>query len=97
VNLLPSAYRNAERIYIIKAAGLVLQAKMKMMLGKWQETEVLCQTIIQNADYVFQNDPSKVFQKTGKHIIWQLKPKNNTDPTSEAVLYNFVGAPTHLF
>ncbi|WP_228442464.1 RagB/SusD family nutrient uptake outer membrane protein [Chryseobacterium indologenes] len=94
VNLLPSAYRNAERIYINKAAGLVLQAKMKMMLGKWQETEVLCQTIIQNADYVFQNDPSKVFQKTGKHIIWQLKPKNNTDPTSEAVLYNFVGAPT---
>ncbi|KFF73667.1 glycan metabolism protein RagB [Chryseobacterium sp. P1-3] len=94
VNLLPLAYRNAERIYINKAAGLVLQAKMKMMLGKWQETEALCQTVIQNADYIFQNDLSKVFRKTGKHIIWQLKPKNNTDPTSEAVLYNFVGAPT---
>lgn len=94
VNLLPSAYRNAERIYVNKAVGYMILAKMKMLIGKWQEAEVLCQTIIQNGDYVFQNDLSKVFQKTGKHIIWQLKPKNNTDPTNEALLYNFVSAPT---
>ena len=94
VNLLPTAYRNAERIYINKVVGYVVLAKMKMLIGKWQEAEILCQTVIQNPDYVFQNDLSKVFQKTGKHIIWQLKPKNNTDPTNEALLYNFVSAPT---
>lgn len=94
VNLLPASYRNTERIYVNKAAGYVLLAKMKMMLGKWQEAEILCQTVIQNSDYVFQSDLSKVFQKSGKHIIWQLKPKNNTDATLEAVMYNFTGTPT---
>lgn len=94
VNLLPSSYRNAERIYVNKAVGYVLLAKMKMVLGKWQEAEVIAQTVIQSSDFVFQSDFTKVFQKSGKHIIWQLKPKNNTDATLEAVMYNFTGAPT---
>ncbi|WP_435522494.1 hypothetical protein [Chryseobacterium indoltheticum] len=97
VNLLPSSYRNAERIYVNKSVGYVLLAKMKMLLGKWQEAEVIAQTVIQSSDFVFQTDISKVFQKSGKHIIWQLKPKNNTDATLEAVMYNFTGAPTSLF
>ena len=59
VNLLPTAYRNAERIYINKGVGYLVLAKMKMLIGNWQEAEVLCQAVIQNADYVFQNDLSK--------------------------------------
>lgn len=94
VNLLPASYRNPERIYANKATGYVLLAKMKMLIGKWQEAEFLAQTVIQNSEYVFQTDLSKVFQKSGKHIIWQLKPKNNTDATQEALMYNFTGAPT---
>lgn len=93
VNLLPSAYRNAERIYANKATGYVLLAKLKMNLGKWQEAEVLCQAILQTSGYSFQNDLSKVFLKSSPHIIWQLKPKNNNDPTKEATVYNFVSAP----
>jgi len=94
VNLLPLSYRHAERIYVNKAVGYVVLARMKMMLGKWQEAEVISQMIIQSSDFVFQNDITKIFQKSGKHIIWQLKPKNNTDATLEAVMYNFTGAPT---
>lgn len=93
VNLLPSAYRNAERIYVNKAVGYVLLAKLKMNLGKWQEAELLCQTILQTSGYTFQSDLSKGFLKSSPHIIWQLKPKNNNDPTKEATVYNFVSAP----
>ena len=93
VNLLPSAYRNAERIYPNKFAGYMALAKMKMLLKKWVEAEVLCSTILQSSQYTFQTDPSKVFQKNGTHIIWQLKPKNTNDATKEASLYNFTGAP----
>lgn len=50
--------------------------------------------VLQSSDYTFQNDISKVFQKTGTHIIWQLKPKNSGDATKEAALYNFSGIPT---
>ncbi len=69
-------------------------AKMKMLLKKWNEAEVLCDDIIQNPAYSYQNDISKVFQKSGSHIIWQLKPKNTNDATKEATLYTFTGAPT---
>ncbi|MEA1848428.1 RagB/SusD family nutrient uptake outer membrane protein [Chryseobacterium sp. MHB01] len=93
VNLLPSAYRNAERIYPNKFAGYMALAKMKILLKKWAEAEVLCSTILQSSQYTFQTDPSKVFQKSGTHIIWQLKPKNTNDATKEASLYNFTGAP----
>nr|WP_286486977.1 RagB/SusD family nutrient uptake outer membrane protein [Chryseobacterium indologenes] len=94
VNLLPSAYKNAERIYPNKYAGYMALAKMKMLLKKWNEAEVLCSEIMQNPAYSYQNDISKVFQKSGSHIIWQLKPKNNNDATKEASLYTFTGAPT---
>ncbi|MDY0930725.1 RagB/SusD family nutrient uptake outer membrane protein [Chryseobacterium sp. CFBP8996] len=94
VNLLPSAYRNSERIYPNKYAGYVALARMKMLLKKWNETDVICTTIVQAPGLSYQNDISKVFQKTGGHIIWQLKPKNSNDATKEASLYNFTSAPT---
>lgn len=94
VNLMPASYRNTERIYPNKAVGYMALAKMKMLLKKWNEAEVLCNTIIQNSNYGFQNDITKVFQKNGTHILWQLKPKNTNDATKEAMLYTFIGAPT---
>ena len=94
VNLLPSAYRNVERIYPNQSTATVLLAKMKMLLGKWQEGEVLFKSVLQSSGYVFQGDITKVFQKSGTHIIWQLKPRNNNDPTKEAALYNFTTVPT---
>lgn len=94
VNLLPTAYKNTERIYPNKYAGYMALAKMKMLLKKWNEAEVLCSTIMQNSAYVYQTDMTKVFQKSGSHIIWQLKPKNTNDATKEASLYTFTGAPT---
>ncbi|MGV2451628.1 UNVERIFIED_CONTAM: RagB/SusD family nutrient uptake outer membrane protein [Ralstonia mannitolilytica] len=94
VGLLSSSYRNTERIYPNKAAGYILLAKVKMLLGKWPQAEVLLGAVMQSSDYSFQNDITKVFQKSGSHIIWQLKPKNEGDATKEASLYNFKGIPT---
>lgn len=94
VNLMPASYRNTERIYPNKAVGYMALAKMKMLLKKWNEAEFLCTTIMQNSDYSYQNDITKVFQKSGTHILWQLKPKNTNDATKEATLYTFTGAPT---
>lgn len=94
VNLLPATYRNAERIYPNKNVGYVTLAKLKVLLKKWQEAEVLLQTVMSSSSYAFQNDITKVFLKSGTHIIWQLKPRNNGDATKEAALYNFSGIPT---
>ena len=94
VALLPVNYRNAERIYPNQATAELLLAKLKMLMEKWDEVEVLTTAVLNRPTYVFQTDLSKVFQKTGTHIIWQLKPRNANDATKEAVLYNFTTIPT---
>ncbi|UFH31646.1 RagB/SusD family nutrient uptake outer membrane protein [Chryseobacterium sp. C-71] len=92
VNLIPTSYRNAEKIYPNKYAAYLVLAKIKMLLNKNNEAEVLLQTIVQASNYSFQNDITKVFQ-AGSHIIWQLKPGNTNEATKEAILYNFTAAP----
>lgn len=92
-NLIPVNYRNAERIYPNRFAAFLVLAKIKMLLNKNNEAEVLLQTVVQAPIYSFQNDITKVFHKTGSHIIWQLKPGNTNEATKEAILYNFTAAP----
>jgi len=93
VKLLPEGFRNSERIYPNKYAGLLVLAKLKMLMNRNNEAEVLLQSIVQSPSFVFQADISKVFQKTGSHILWQLKPSINNEATKEALLYNFTATP----
>lgn len=87
--LLSDQYRHAERIYINKKTAELLLAKIKMHQMKWSEAETLLKKVIQSPLYQFQNDITKVFAKSGSHIIWQLKPKNSGDPVREATIYYF--------
>lgn len=94
-DLLSDAYANAERIFVNKKAVEMLRAKVLMLQNRWQEAEVLLKGIIQSSLYTWEPDVSKVFLKTGKHIIFQLKPALAGDPTKEANIYYFgTVAPT---
>ncbi|MDR6783337.1 hypothetical protein ABIE26_000175 [Pedobacter africanus] len=92
VNLLSDTYRNAERIFPNRKMAELLLAKVYMLEGKWTEAEVLLKGIIQSPLYQFQTDVTKVFLKSGTHILWQLKPKNSGDATKESGTYYFVNA-----
>lgn len=97
VSLLPDVYRNAERIFFNKKAAQFLLAKVYMQQLKSQQAETLLRNIIESSMYQFQNDLTKVFIKTGTHIIWQLKPKNNTDAVKEATAFYFANsAPLYV-
>lgn len=95
VSLLSDDYRNAERIFPNRKVAELMLAKVKMAqnnAAKWSESEILLKNIVQSSLYPFENDVTKVFTKTGKHILWQLKPKNSGDPTKEVILYYFSNA-----
>lgn len=95
VSLLSDDYRNSERIYPNRKVAELMLAKVKMAqnnAAKWGESEILLKNIVQSSLYPFENDVTKVFTKTGKHILWQLKPKNSGDPTKEVILYYFSNA-----
>jgi hypothetical protein len=90
--LLSDTYRNAERIFLNRKAAQLFLAKVLMTQKKWNEAELVLKEIRQSSLYQFQNDITKVFEKTGTHILWQLKPKNNTDPVKEMSSYYFANA-----
>ncbi|MBD8084649.1 RagB/SusD family nutrient uptake outer membrane protein [Chryseobacterium caseinilyticum] len=85
-------YRNAERIFINRKTAELILSKVYMQQKQWSKAEASLKTILQSPLYQFQNDITKVFQKSGTHILWQLKPKNSGDATKEASLYYFVNA-----
>ena len=93
-DLLEDTYRHAERIYPNKTVALFLLARVQMLRKQWGAAETSLTTVINNPLYVFQENISKVFDKSGQHILWQLKPLNNNDPTKEAQVYYFTGIPT---
>ncbi|SHF39301.1 RagB/SusD family nutrient uptake outer membrane protein [Chryseobacterium sp. OV279] len=100
INLISDDYRNAERIFPNKKSAQFLLAKVYMAQNtpaKWAEAETLLKNIIQSPLYTFQNDITKVFTKSGTHILWQLKPKNPGDAVKEASIYYFTGAAPSSF
>ena len=97
VSLLQDPYRNAERIFPNKKAAQLLLAKIYMQQQKWGMAENVLTEILGSPLYTFEQDVSKVFQKSGSHIFWQLKPKNANDPTKEIQVLYFSGAAPTLY
>lgn len=95
ISLLSDDYRNTERIFLNRKAGQLLLAKIYMTQHQWIKAEPVLKDIVTSPLYIYENDLSKVFNKNGKHIIWQLKPKNSGNATKEASAYYFNNtAPT---
>ncbi|PWN64141.1 RagB/SusD family nutrient uptake outer membrane protein [Chryseobacterium viscerum] len=88
-NLLTDDYRNAERIYPNKKTAQLMLAKIYMLQNRWNDAETVLKSIVQSPLYQFENNITKVFQKSGTHILWQLKPKYPGEGTKEASTYYF--------
>jgi hypothetical protein len=94
--LLNDDYTNAERIFVNRKVAELLLAKVYIAELRYDDAETKLKSIVQSPLYTFENDITKVFQKSGKHILWQLKPKNSGDATKEASIYYFTNvAPSN--
>lgn len=101
--MISDTYRSTERIFPNKKTAQLILANTYMLQKKYSEAEVLYKEIRSSAQYQFQNDLTKVFDKSGTHIIWQLKPRNTGEATKEVLSYYFansapptVALTTHL-
>lgn len=97
IGLLKDEYRNTERIYPNRKTAQLMLAKVYMTGHHWTEAESLLKNIVQSPLYQFQQDITKVFLKSGSHILWQLKPKNPGDPTRENQTFYFSGAAPYSY
>ncbi len=93
-SLLENDYTNSERIYPNRLAARLLLAKVYMAKQDWNKTENIMKEIAQSGLYQIEPDITKVFQKTGKHIIWQLKPNNNLSLPQAGIYYFNNSAPS---
>lgn len=89
LTLLKDDYSNIERIFVNRKVAELMLAKVYMAELRYTDAEVKLKSIVQSPLYTLENDITKVFQKSGKHILWQLKPKNSGDATKEASIYYF--------
>lgn len=89
--LLNDDYSNSERIFVNRKVAELLMAKVYFAEQRPADAELKLKSIVQSSLYTFETDITKVFQKSGKHIIWQLKQKNSGDATKESTLYYFTG------
>ena len=97
MNLLKDEYRNAERIYPNKKVAQLMLAKIYLFQQRWSDAELLLKSITQSPLYLFENNITKVFQKNGTHILWQLKPKNPGDGTKESSTYYFTNSAPNSY
>ncbi|MBT2621916.1 RagB/SusD family nutrient uptake outer membrane protein [Chryseobacterium sp. ISL-6] len=97
ISLLVDEYRNTERIFPNRKVAQLMLAKVYMLQNKWSEAENLLKEIKQSPLYQFETNITKVFNKSGTHILWQLKPKNSGDATKEAAAYYFINAAPSNF
>lgn len=97
VSLLDDNYRNAERIYPNRKVAQLVLAKVYMTEKKWNLAESILNDISGSSLYSFEQDVTKVFLKSGNHILWQLKPKNANSPTNEVQVLFFENAAPNLY
>ncbi|MDR6546511.1 hypothetical protein J2810_002570 [Chryseobacterium rhizosphaerae] len=94
--LLEVNYRDAERIYPNRMVAKLLLAKVYAAKQEWNKAEIILKEIIQNPLYQMETDINKVFQKNGKHILWQLKPHNNAS-LRQATAYYFTNSAPNIY
>lgn len=92
VTLLEDDYRDAERIYPNRKAAQLLLARIYLFQEDWLSAEQIAKKIIQSPLYHYEADIDEVFHKSGRHILWQLKPQNSGDATSEGTHYYFANS-----
>jgi len=97
VGLLTDDYRDTERIYPNRKVAQLLLSQVYLLRENWPMAEETAEDILSSPLYDFEPDIDAVFQKGGRHILWQLKPQNSGDPTREATFYYFEGAAPHAF
>ena len=90
--LLEDDYRDAERIYPNRKAAQLLLARIYLTREKWLLAEQTAKNILQSPLYQYEADINEVFHKSGRHILWQLKPQNSGDATSEVPFYYFANS-----
>jgi hypothetical protein len=95
-SLLQNEYKDPERIYPNRFVAKLLLAKVYMAGQNWNKAEILLKEIIESPMYQMEPDITKVFTKSGREVLWQLKPNNNAS-LQQATLFYFTNSLPNIY
>lgn len=101
---LPADYSTADRVRPNRSVANALMARVYLYKGDWAEASNAASAVLNNTDYVWENDIDKTFLKDCTATIWQFAPKlegNNADEGATFIFESgpppFVGLSPELF
>jgi hypothetical protein len=97
LDLLPAAYKTADRTRPNKSAARALLARIYLYTQQWNEASNEASAVLNNSViYPFESNLNKVFLKESTATIWQFSPNTATGNTLEAQTFVFTVGPPPL-
>lgn len=93
LDLMLIEYRDIKRIFPNKAVVELLLAKNYLLQKRYDLAELYARKVLDNPDYILEQDLNKVFKRTSKGILWQFAGNSSIDATREAQTYIFMWDP----
>jgi hypothetical protein len=93
VSLLSENYISADRVRPNRSTANALLARVYLYNGSWAEASNAASAVLNNADYVWENDIDKIFLKDCTATIWQFAPKLEGYNADEAAVFIFESGP----
>lgn len=93
IELLPQNYLSQDRVRPNKAVAEALLARVYLYQEDWQQAELTASNVIDNPDYIWEEDLDKIFLKESTTTIWQFSPRLEGNNTSEASVFIFTSGP----
>lgn len=95
--LLQRTYSNTDRVRPNSFTAKALMSRVYIYQKDWENAERLCSEVIaNNALYLFEINPDKVFLMNSTETIWQFMPSLPGKNTDEGILFYLASAPPQL-
>lgn len=96
VAMLPEAYVTPERVRANRGAAQALLARVYLYQGKWAEASDMASAVINQTDYVLDNDIDQVFFRGSTGTILQFAPNYEGHNTDEGSVFVLISGPPSL-
>jgi len=93
ITMLSENYSSADRVKPNRSVALALLSRVYLYDGDWAEASNAASAVLNNTDYVWENDIDKIFLKDCTATIWQFAPKQEGNNTDEASVFVFESGP----
>ena len=93
IALLPEGYITADRVRPNRSTASALLSRVYLYKGDWAAASNAASAVLNNTDYVWENDIDKIFLKESSATIWHFSPMSEGTNADEGASFIFQSGP----